>query len=200
MSYQLFSSASGGLRMCDFAFVIRRQARKKLKNSRALSWERLFAVALAIVVIVGGNVLIGCGTPSSTTTTTTTNTPPPPPPPQQPSYPSVPPVAITWSPSTSSLPAPEAVTPSSAAWGTGANDFPLTVSNPTDSTTVTSPINVVAAAKPTNPIFFMRVYVDQLAVFFTFDNSINTQIFLSSGAHTLLVMAEDNQGYIRRRQ
>jgi hypothetical protein len=55
---------------------------------------------------------------------------------------------------------------------------------------------VVATAQPTNPIFFMRVYVDQLSVYFTFNNSINTQIFLAPGQHTIEVMAEDNQGYI----
>jgi len=42
----------------------------------------------------------------------------------------------------------------------------------------------------------MRVYVDDLAVYFTFTNSINTQIFIGPGKHTLEVMAEDNQGYI----
>jgi hypothetical protein len=43
---------------------------------------------------------------------------------------------------------------------------------------------------------FMRVYVDQLAVYFTFTNSIHTQIFVAPGQHKLEVMAEDNQGYI----
>jgi len=42
----------------------------------------------------------------------------------------------------------------------------------------------------------MRVYVDQLAVYFAFTSSINTQIFVAPGQHTLEVMAEDNQGYI----
>jgi hypothetical protein len=72
----------------------------------------------------------------------------------------------------------------------------LTVSSPTTGDTTTSPLNVVATATPTNPIFFMRVYVDQLAVYFTFTSSINTQIFVAPGQHTLEVMAEDNQGYI----
>jgi hypothetical protein len=57
-------------------------------------------------------------------------------------------------------------------------------------------MHVIASATPTNPIFFMRVYVDQLAVYFTFTNSIDTQIFVASGKHTVEVMAEDNQGYI----
>jgi hypothetical protein len=55
---------------------------------------------------------------------------------------------------------------------------------------------VVASATPKNPVFFMRVYVDQLAVYFTFTNSINTQLFIAPGQHKLEVMAEDNQGYI----
>jgi hypothetical protein len=42
----------------------------------------------------------------------------------------------------------------------------------------------------------MRVYVDTLAVYFTFPNSIDTQIWMSPGQHKLEVMAEDNQGYV----
>jgi hypothetical protein len=148
------------------------------------------ASQLLILVLVGCVALsTGCGnsapkTPISTTPTT--------PPPAQPSYPSTPPVPITWSPQTSPLPAPPAQLPPPA----GSNDFPLTISSPTEGGTVTSPINVVANANPKNPIFFMRVYVDQLAVYYTFANSINTQIFASPGSHKLEVMAEDNQGYV----
>ncbi len=130
--------------------------------------------------------LAGCGGTSSAAST------PPPTQPTQPTYPSVPPVPITWSPSTSPLPAPPAQVPPP----TPSTDFPLTVSNPTAGVSLTSPINVVATATPKNPIFFMRVYVDQLAVYFTFDNSIDTQIFIAPGQHTIEVMAEDNQGYI----
>ena len=54
----------------------------------------------------------------------------------------------------------------------------------------------MASARPTNPIFFMRVYVDQLAVYFTFTSSIDTQIFVGPGQHAIEIMAEDNQGYI----
>lgn len=126
----------------------------------------------------------GCGNSASTTAAS--------PAPAPPTYPSTPPVAITWSPQTSPLPAPAAQVPPPA----GSNDFPLTISNPVDGTSLTSPVNVVATATPKNPIFFMRVYVDQLAVYFTFTNSINTQIFVAPGQHQLEVMAEDNQGYI----
>jgi hypothetical protein len=57
-------------------------------------------------------------------------------------------------PEHSTLPAPIAQDPANSAWGTGSNDFPLTVSNPTAAASMTSPINVVASATPKNPIFF----------------------------------------------
>ncbi|HUC29793.1 MAG TPA: hypothetical protein VMR80_09425 [Candidatus Acidoferrum sp.] len=138
--------------------------------------------SFGVLVLAATAILAGCGTTRST----------PKPAPPQPGYPSVPPVPITWSPSTSPLPAPQAQVPPPPA----SNDFPLTVSSPTTGDSLTSPVTVVANANPKNPIFFMRVYVDQLAVYFTFTNSINTQIFVSPGQHTIEVMAEDNQGYI----
>ena len=133
--------------------------------------------------------LFGCATNSKTAMA-----------PKQPSYPTTPPVPITWSPSTSQLPAPPACDPPTSTCQppdpNGSNDFPLTVADPIDSASVTSPIHIVASATPKNPIFFMRVYVDNEAEYFTFTNSIDTQIFAAPGQHTLEVMAEDNQGYI----
>src|SRR5215471_20969926 len=137
---------------------------------------------LSLFVIVLLSISTACGNNNTTSGTT----------PPQPGYPSTPPVPITWSPSTSKLPAPPAQVPPPP----GSNDFPLTISNPTDGSSLTSPLNVVASATPKNPIFFMRVYIDQLAVYFTFTNSINTQIFVGPGKHTLEVMAEDNQGFV----
>src|SRR5215475_16203787 len=120
--------------------------------------------------------------------------------PSQPNYPSTPPVAINWSPSTSQLPAPPACDPPQSTcdppYPDGSNNFPLSVSSPLDQSSVTSPMHVVATATPKNPLFFMRVYVDQLAVYFTFTNSIDTQIFVAPGQHKIEVMAEDKQGYI----
>jgi len=147
--------------------------------------ETLLLFALSLVVF-------GCGTPGTPTPTT----PAPTPTPSQPSYPSTAPVPITWSPSNSTLPAPIAQDPANSAWGSGSNDFPLTVSNPTAASTVTSPINLVASATPKNPIFFMRVYVDNVSVYYTSSNSINTQIFAAPGQHTMVVMAEDSSGYV----
>jgi hypothetical protein len=153
----------------------------------AIVWIPRYDSLVSALLLVGvAAILTGCGTNSKQATD------PNQPPPTQPSYPSTPPVPITWSPSSSPLPAPPAQVPPPG----GSDDFPLTVSSPANSSTVTSPMNVVASAQPKNPIFFMRVYVDQLAVYFTFNNSINTQIFAAPGQHTITVMAEDNQGYI----
>ena len=57
-------------------------------------------------------------------------------------------------------------------------------------------MHIVANATAKNPLFFMRVYVDQLAAYFTYANSIDTQIFVAPGQHKVEVMAEDKQGYI----
>jgi hypothetical protein len=153
---------------------------------------RVFCGMFALMAVMLS--LTGCsGTSKSMSPTTTPPTTPPTttPPPSQPSFPSTPPVPITWSPSTSKLPAPTATPPPA-----GSNDFPLTISNPTDGASVTSPFNVAASATPKNPIFFMRVYVDSVSVYYTSSNSINTQIFAAPGQHTLEVMAEDSSGYI----
>ena len=159
---------------------------------RKIGRHRVSLLACAVVGVIC--FAPGCGSSKSSTSATT-------PAPAQPSYPSTPPVAINWSPATSPLPAPDATTTVPPIGGS--NDFPLTVSSPLINTTVTSPVNVVASASPKNPIFFMRVYdmnsadpTSSIADYFTFDSSINTQIFLAPGAHTLEVMAEDNQGYV----
>jgi hypothetical protein len=150
---------------------------------------RRFLEPLQLVLLSGVlATLAACGTGAAKTQPVVT------PPPSQPGYPSTPPLPITWSPKTSPLPAPPAAVP--PPYPSGSNDFPLTVSSPNDGSTVTSPATVVASASPKNPIFFMRLYVDQLAVYFTFTNSINAQIFIAPGSHTLEVMAEDNQGYV----
>jgi hypothetical protein len=150
-------------------------------SSHRISLLLSLTALLAILAVCG--LLTGCSGATKVGPT---------PPSQPPSSPSVPPVPITWSPQSSPLPAPPAQVPPPPA----SNDFPLTVTNPVNGGSVTSPLNVTASASPKNPIFFMRVYVDQLAVYFTFTNSINTMIFAAPGQHTIEVMAEDNQGFI----
>ena len=152
------------------------------------------------LLIVAFAAIVSCACGTSGTKSTAVTDPPPSQPSPQPTYPSTPPVAITWTPTGSPYPAPPACSPPTSNCAppdaSGSNDFPLSISSPTDGATVTSPANIVATASPKNPIFFMRVYVDQLAVYFTFTNSINTQLFIAPGQHTLEIMAEDKQGYI----
>ena len=57
-------------------------------------------------------------------------------------------------------------------------------------------MHVAASANPQNAIFFMRIYVDKLGVYFTYTKNIDTQLFISPGQHTIEVMAEDKKGYI----
>lgn len=61
---------------------------------------------------------------------------------------------------------------------------------------ITSPANLVASATPSNPILGMRVYVDGQAMYWTFNSSMNTNIWMTPGAHTLEIMAEDKKGFI----
>jgi hypothetical protein len=65
--------------------------------------------------------------------------------PSQPSYPQTPPVPITWNPGSSNLPAPPDLDATQSPLSTGSNDFPLTLSNPTDGGSVTSPAHVVVS-------------------------------------------------------
>lgn len=151
---------------------------------------RSVRIGHGISAVLGVTVfLAGCNSVSKNMTTTT-------PAPPQPSYPSTAPVPITWSSTTSVLPAPTAQNPSTADWGAGSNDFPLSVASPINGSSVTSPIHVVATATPKNPIFFMRVYVDNVSVYYTASASIDTQIFVSPGQHVIEVMAEDNSGSV----
>jgi len=74
--------------------------------------------------------------------------------------------------------------------------FPLTISVPGEGATVNSPANLVALASPPDQIYWMRVYVDGSAVYYSFTPSINQSICMAPGRHTVEVAAEDVAGYI----
>ncbi|MFL6439112.1 MAG: hypothetical protein ACJ71Q_16155 [Terriglobales bacterium] len=57
-----------------------------------------------------------------------------------------------------------------------------------------SPLHLVAPASLNNGIKYMRVFVDGQAEFFTFFNTVDTQMLLSQGAHNLIVIATDTAG------
>lgn len=74
--------------------------------------------------------------------------------------------------------------------------FPLTISVPGEGATVNSPANVIAKAVPPDQIYWVRLYVDGFAVYYSFTNDINQFIWMPPGPHTIEVAAEDVAGYI----
>lgn len=74
--------------------------------------------------------------------------------------------------------------------------FPLSISVPGNGAIVNSPAKVVAQALPPDQIYWMRVYVDGEAVYYSFTPNVNQYIFMATGVHTVEVVAEDVAGYI----
>ncbi len=70
----------------------------------------------------------------------------------------------------------------------------MCVSTPANNATVSSPAHVVAAASLQNPIDHMRVYVDGVAEFFTFYNTVDALLWMDPGQHTLEVIGTDKSG------
>jgi len=73
----------------------------------------------------------------------------------------------------------------------------VTISSPSSGATVSSPVQVVASAVSGNssyPVVGMRLYVDNTLVYTVYSASMNTSQTLTSGAHTLTVLAGDGSG------
>jgi hypothetical protein len=71
-----------------------------------------------------------------------------------------------------------------------------TVSSPTNGSTVTSPVRVIAAATSTNPITAMRVYVDNVSVYTVSASKIDTSLAMSEATHNLVIQAWDSTGTV----
>lgn len=82
-------------------------------------------------------------------------------------------------------PAPQALCP-----------FPMTISNPTNGDTVTSPAALTVVATPPDPLYTMRVYVDGQAVLYSPDATVKQYLWMSNGQHTIEAVSEDVAGYI----
>lgn len=100
--------------------------------------------------------------------------------------------AITPTPPSNLSIVPPAVEPPPAALC----GFPLTISGPSSGGSVNAPFALVAAATSTEPIYTVRVYVDDQAVLYTPKTTINQLIWMADGQHTLEVVAEDTAGHI----
>jgi hypothetical protein len=74
--------------------------------------------------------------------------------------------------------------------------FPISISVPSNGGNVDSPANVIAKASPADAIYWMRVYVDNVSVYYSFTSNIDQYIFMATGRHTIEIVAEDVAGYI----
>ena len=74
--------------------------------------------------------------------------------------------------------------------------FPLTISSPANGAAVSSPVPIIAAATPPDPVYTVRLYVDGKAVLYTPKTRVNQLIWMATGQHTVEVVAEDTAGYI----
>jgi hypothetical protein len=68
------------------------------------------------------------------------------------------------------------------------------VSTPANNATVTSPVQVIASASLLNPIDHIRVYVDGTAIYFSWFNQIDPQLWMDTGTHSVEVIATDKSG------
>lgn len=74
--------------------------------------------------------------------------------------------------------------------------FPLSIASPTTGANVISPVPIIAAAIPPDPIYTVRLYVDGKAVLYTPNARINQLIWMANGQHTVEIVAEDTAGYV----
>lgn len=81
----------------------------------------------------------------------------------------------------------------SSSGGTG-----VTISSPASGATVGSPVNFVASAKSSGsaPIASMILYVDGNQQYLTYSASLNTNVSLGTGSHSVTISAWDNNGQI----
>jgi hypothetical protein len=76
-------------------------------------------------------------------------------------------------------------------------DKTVTICKPTNGASVTSPVNVVAGTTDkASTVTAMRIYVDSQSVFLTNAASLNTNLTLSAGPHSLVVQAWDAAGAV----
>src|SRR6478609_887947 len=76
----------------------------------------------------------------------------------------------------------------------------VTISSPANGATVTSPVRVVASASSSNTITSMQIYVDNVSVYGSSSNRIDTSISLAAGSHTVVVQAWDSTSAVFKAQ
>jgi mRNA-degrading endonuclease toxin of MazEF toxin-antitoxin module len=74
----------------------------------------------------------------------------------------------------------------------------ITVSAPVNSTSVSSPLHIVASATSTNPVTAMKIYVDNVAAFTVNANKIDTNLQVASGSRYIVIQSWDSTGAVQK--
>lgn len=77
-------------------------------------------------------------------------------------------------------------------------DHTVTICSPAAGSTVASPVHFVVGTTSSTKITGMWVYLDGSAVYHSTTNSVDTNIQVANGAHTILVKAWDSTGLVTR--
>ncbi len=72
----------------------------------------------------------------------------------------------------------------------------VTVSSPAPGSTTSSPVHFAASASGASPITAMRIYVDSQSKVLVSASSVNTQISVANGSHSISVQAWDTLGHV----
>jgi hypothetical protein len=72
----------------------------------------------------------------------------------------------------------------------------ISVSSPSNGSTVGSPMHVVASAYSSAPVTSMRVYVDGVSQYLVYSNHTDAYINASAGSHSVIVQAWDSTGAV----
>jgi phosphatidylinositol-3-phosphatase len=72
----------------------------------------------------------------------------------------------------------------------------LTITSPTTSTVIGSPVRLAAHASASNPITAMRIYVDNLSRYSTSSSSVDQLIAMAKGVHNVVFQAWDSKGNV----
>lgn len=101
--------------------------------------------------------------------------------------------APTPSPSPTPTPIP---TPTPSACKAGTVSPSVTICSPVNGSTVTSPVQVVAATKDSVAVSFVQIYLDGKAVLTKTGGTLNASVVMTAGAHRVTVQAKDAVGVI----
>ncbi|HKD79644.1 MAG TPA: alkaline phosphatase family protein [Candidatus Angelobacter sp.] len=87
-------------------------------------------------------------------------------------------------------------TPTPGPSGCTAGTVGVTVCSPAGGSTVASPVRFNAAARSTNPVTAMRIYIDGVSKYLINASTLDTSLSIASGTHSAVVQAWDSTGAV----